>query len=74
MRRTIYLPEQMAEQVDQYLRDHPGMSLSTLVQEALRDRIAPRSLKPLLEIAGFVEHASTQADEWAEDQFVSDER
>jgi hypothetical protein len=53
-KRTIYLPDELTEQVENYLRLYPGKSFSALVQEVLAERVAPRDLPPILELAGFV--------------------
>ncbi len=54
-KRTIYLPDELAEQVDRYLEMYPRKSFSTLVQEALKARVAPRDPRAILKLAGFVE-------------------
>jgi hypothetical protein len=54
MRRTVYLPDDLAKHVDQYLRDHPGLTFSKLVQRLLYQRVAPRDISRLLELAGIV--------------------
>jgi hypothetical protein len=74
MRRTIYLPEQLAERVDTYLREHPGLSLSTLVREALEHRLTPPDPGAILDLAGLVPDASTVARRQAEGRFVRRER
>ena len=74
MRRTIYLPDELAEQVEGYLREHPGVSLSTLVQEALESRLAPPDPSAILELAGLVPAASTVARLQVEDQVIRRER
>jgi predicted DNA-binding protein len=35
VRKTIYLPDELAVRVDNYLKGHRGQTLSSLVQEAL---------------------------------------
>lgn len=67
MRATIYLPDDLAQAVEAYLKDHPGTSLSALVQEALRARLR-RNPEALLELAGIVEKATGSAREGAEDR------
>ncbi len=74
MRRTIYLPEDLAQRVEAYLREHPGVTLSALVREALEQKLSPRDPRAILELAGLVTQASTSARERAEDQFVRRER
>ncbi|HEY3110477.1 MAG TPA: CopG family transcriptional regulator [Chloroflexota bacterium] len=68
MKRTVYLPDQLDARVEAYLREHPGASLSGLVQEALEQRLAPREPRAILELAGLVTSASTSAREHAEDR------
>lgn len=67
MRVTIYLPDELAEAVQAYLEDHPGSSLSSLVQEALRAHLTRRP-EVLLELAGLVPEARFPARAWAEDR------
>ena len=54
MRKTIYLPDDLAAQVDAYLKQHRGETLSSLVQEVLEERIAPRKRPSILDLAGIV--------------------
>ena len=74
MRRTIYLPDDLAERVDGYLREHPGLSFSTLVQQALDGRLAPADPRAILVLAGLVPEASTHAGDRAEDRVAHRER
>jgi hypothetical protein len=74
MRRTIYLPDDLARRVEDYLREHPGLSLSTLVREALDSRLMPPDPRAILDLAGLVPDASTAARERAEDQLFRHER
>lgn len=68
MRTTIYLPDDLAQVVEEYLREHPETSLSALVQEALAARLR-RNPVALLELAGIVEKATRTAREGAEDLY-----
>jgi hypothetical protein len=70
MRRTIYLPDELDKRVEAYLREHPGVSLSTLVRQALEERLTPPDPRAILELAGLVPQASRGAARHAEDQFV----
>jgi hypothetical protein len=72
VKRTVYLSDQLGARVQAYLREHPGASLSGLVQEALEQRLAPRDPRGVLELAGLVPSASTQAREHAEDRVALD--
>lgn len=74
MRRTIYLPDELAGQVEEYLREHPSVSFSTLVQEALQQRLTPSDPAAILDLAGLVASASTTARLHAEDRLVGRER
>ncbi len=53
MKASIYIPNELEIIVQNYLQDHPEMSLSGLVQEALENKLKPRR-NTLLELAGFV--------------------
>ncbi len=68
-KRTIYLPDELAEQVESYLKLYPGKSFSALVQEALAERVAPRDLTPILELAGFVASGTEADDSDSADRF-----
>jgi hypothetical protein len=74
MRRTVYLPDDLAEQVDQYLKDHPWLTFSGLVGEALRARVAPPDINALLELAGLVPEADRPVREQPEDRAGSGDR
>ena len=76
MRKTIYFPDDLAAQVDDYLRRHDGLTFSSLVQEALERKIAPPDLSGLLDLAGFVSVPPMDGDEdrQPEDQVIDDER
>ncbi|MFN4073552.1 MAG: CopG family transcriptional regulator [Thermus sp.] len=73
MRATIYLPDDLAQAVEAYLKDHPETNLSALVQEALWARLG-RNPAALLELAGVVEKAARSAREGAEDHPYRRER
>ncbi len=53
MKASIYLPSELEAVVQSYLQDHPELTLSGLVQEALEHKLKPRRNR-LLELAGFV--------------------
>lgn len=53
MKASIYIPNELEIALKNYLQDHPEMSLSGLVQEALENKLKPRR-NTLLELAGFV--------------------
>lgn len=50
MRRTIYLSDDLAAAVEAYLHDHPQLTLSNLVSEALRTRVAPPDLRAITDL------------------------
>ena len=74
MRRTIYLPDDLAERAEAHLRERPGLTFSTLVQDALAQRLAPPNPAAILDLAGLVTEASVPAGQQAEDRFVRHER
>lgn len=75
MRRTIYLPDELAARVDTYLKEHREQTFSSLVQTVLERELAPPDLRTLLDIAGFVSVPAPVNDGRApEDQVIDDER
>ena len=71
-KRTVYLPDELARQIDDYLELHQSKNFSALVQETLRARVAPRDLSGILELAGFVESGGEPDDRFKdrpEDRF-----
>ncbi len=48
---------------------YPGKSFSALVQEVLAERVAPRDLTPILELADFVASGSDGDDFDSADRF-----
>ena len=54
MRKTIYLPEDLAAQVDEYLQFHRNETFSSLVQRVLQREVAPRDPEALLKLIGLV--------------------
>ena len=70
MRRTVYLPDKLNEHVEAYLAKYPGMTFSRLVQQLLKERVTPRDLSALLELAGIVKEKSGRIPEQPEDQIV----
>ena len=76
MRKTIYLPDDLAALVDEYLENHRGETFSSLVQQSLQDRIGPRDRPSILRLAGLVDVDTFESEEKAiefanrpEDQF-----
>lgn len=68
MKRTIYLPDSLSEQIDAYLQAHPDETLSSLVQSALEVKLAPKDVSQLLALAGIVQHPTHPAADHAEDR------
>ena len=60
MRKTIYLPDDLAAQVDEYLDIHRNETFSSLVQRVLRREVAPKDMRSILDLVGFV---SVEPDE-----------
>jgi hypothetical protein len=54
VRKTIYLPDDLAARVDEYLSRHQNETLSSLVQRALEDRVGPKNPHAILDLIGFV--------------------
>jgi len=64
---TIELPDQLAEQLNTYLQNHPEETLVGLIHEALKIKLLPKESSKLLELAGIVTDAPRGAAEHAED-------
>jgi len=76
MRKTIYIPDDLAADVNEYLKRHRGETLSSLVQDVLKERVSPRDTSGLLRLAGMVDVEPFESEEKAqrfadrpEDQF-----
>jgi hypothetical protein len=74
MRRTIYLPDDLAAATDEYLRRHPEHTFSSLVREALQERVAPPDINALLELAGIVKKTRRRRRLQPEDQVALRDR
>ncbi len=61
MKRTLYIPDELWAQLEEYLREHPEQNPSSLVQVALTEKLRPRNGSKLLELAGIVENAPPDA-------------
>jgi hypothetical protein len=74
MRRTIYLPDDLAAQVDEYLAIHRDETFSSLVQRVLKREVAPKRRPSILDLAGFVSVEPDEIDrkfaDRPEDRFV----
>lgn len=67
MKRTVYLPDELAERLNEYLREHPDETLSSIVQSALEVKLAHKDVSKLLALAGIVQEAPCNAADHAED-------
>jgi hypothetical protein len=54
MRKTIYLPDDLAARVEEYLRAHRNETFSSLVQQALKEKVVPKDPRSILDLIGFV--------------------
>ncbi len=61
MKRTLYIPDELWEQLNNYLQEHPQENVSSVVQVALKDKLRPRNGARLLELAGIVKNAPPDA-------------
>ena len=64
---TIELPDQLAEQLNTYLQNHPEETLVGLIHEALKIKLLPKDSSKLLELAGIITDAPRGAADHAED-------
>lgn len=67
MKRTVYLPDELAERLNEYLTKHPDETLSSIVQEALEVKLVSKDVSKLLALAGMVQNAPYNAVDHAED-------
>jgi metal-responsive CopG/Arc/MetJ family transcriptional regulator len=67
IQRTVELSESLAQHLDQYLREHPDETLSSLVMDVLEMKLHPRDLSELLALSGVVAESPRNASERAED-------
>ena len=68
MKTTIYLQDELARQAQEYLEIHPTETMSSLVQEALKAKIARvEGAAALLKLAGIVQNAEPEDSQtWCE--------
>ncbi len=64
---TLEIPDQLADQLNVYLKQHPEEDLTSLIQDVLEIRLMPKDGSKLLELAGIVKEAPRGASEHAED-------
>jgi hypothetical protein len=61
MKKTLYIPDELWEQLSQYLKENPAENVSSVVQGALKEKLRPRNGAGLLKLAGIVKDAPTDA-------------
>ena len=61
LKRTVHIPDELWEQLHNYLEKHPQENISSVVQVALKDKLRPRNGARLLELAGIVKNAPPNA-------------
>jgi len=64
---TIELPNQLAEELKAYLKEHPEKSIAELIDEALQSKLTPKDSSQLLTLACLVTDAPRGAADHAED-------
>ena len=52
MQRTIFLPEDLSDQVEAYLNAHREQTLSSLVEQALEHEVPPKDPSAILKLIG----------------------
>ncbi len=61
MKKTLYIPDDLWQQLKQYLQENPTENVSSVVQIALKEKLRPRNGAGLLKLAGIVSHAPADA-------------
>jgi hypothetical protein len=61
MKKTLYIPDELWEELNAYLQEHPQENVSSVVQGALKEKLRPRNGSRLLELAGMVNDAPSDA-------------
>lgn len=74
MKRTVYIPDALDKKIDEYLKEHPEESLSSIMQEAIYKKIAQKNVADFLALAGIIEDTSCNARDRAEDSVVTEEK
>lgn len=57
MKRTIHFPDELAQQMEEYLKQHPEENWSGLVQKAVRRVINRKDPAKLLNLVGILDDA-----------------
>jgi hypothetical protein len=63
MKRVIDLPDELAQNLDRYLQEHPEETFFGLVKEALETKLIPKDISKLLTLAGIVTKAPHNAED-----------
>lgn len=61
MKKTLYIPDELWEQLTTYLQTHPDENPSIVIQSALMEKLRPLNGAKLTELAGIVENAPKEA-------------
>jgi metal-responsive CopG/Arc/MetJ family transcriptional regulator len=61
MKRTVYIPDGLWSQLEEYLKNHPDQNPSSLIRVALEEKLRPKNGLRLLKLAGIVENAPPDA-------------
>lgn len=67
MKRTIYIPDEYADALANYLKEHPEETLSSIMQEAVQRKLAQQNVSKFLALSGLVQDAPCHAADRAED-------
>lgn len=70
MKRTVYIPDELDKKFDEYLKEHPEETHSSVIQEAMQKKVAKKNVDEFLALAGVVEDTSCNARDRAEDNVV----
>ena len=74
MNQTVYIPDELDEKFDEYLKNNPGETHSSVMQEAMESKLACKDISELLAMAGIVQDAPRDARDRAEDSVVTEEK
>lgn len=74
MKHTVYIPDELAKGLSDYLLEHPSESPSSIMQEAIRIKLAEKNVADFLALAGIVEDGSCHARDRTEDAIVIEAR
>jgi Uma2 family endonuclease len=55
MKRTVYIPDELADALEKYLQEHPDESSSSLMQEAIQKKLGQDNASRYLALAGVVQ-------------------